>query len=95
MKSDPVNNGSRFFRNTECEYFPCHKAPKPEHFNCLMCFCPLYLMDDCGGKNTFKSGIKICTDCTIPHAPKGYDRIMQKLKERNEAVRLQFVAVES
>ena len=54
-----------------------------------MCFCPLYTMSDCGGKHTYKSGIKICSDCKIPHRPKGYDYVCNKLKERNEAVRLQ------
>lgn len=26
-------------------------------------------------------GIKSCTDCLIPHKPKGYDYINKKLKE--------------
>lgn len=86
--TEPRKNGTRFINNTDCEYFPCHKTRKPEEFNCLLCFCPLYLMDDCGGKHTFMSGIKVCSGCMVPHAKNGYDYVINKIKERNDAVRL-------
>lgn len=40
-----------YFSNRECEYFPCHKGADQENFNCLFCYCPLYVLGDrCGGK---------------------------------------------
>ena len=52
-------------------------------FICLLCFCPLYLMDDCGGKYSHIRGIKDCSECMIPHAPKGYDYICDKFRVHN------------
>ena len=52
-----------FFQNTECEYFPCHKGADPARFNCLFCYCPLYMLGpDCGGDFCYtEKGIKDCT----------------------------------
>lgn len=78
----------RFFSNKDCEYFPCHKTGKPEEFNCLFCYCPLYFFEKCGGRyRMLDSGVKDCTECMIPHSPKGYDHIVSKLKERLAVVR--------
>lgn len=54
-----------FFCNRECEYFPCHPGADPENFNCLFCYCPLYLLGDrCGGNFRYrKNGVKDCTNC--------------------------------
>ncbi len=83
-----MKNSYRFFSNTDCKYFPCHKTSKPEKFNCLMCFCPLYFFEECGGNyKILESGVKDCTTCLIPQSPKGYDHILKKLKERLETVR--------
>ena len=83
-----MKNSHRFFNNSECEYFPCHKTNRPERFNCLFCFCPLYFFPDCGGNfRMMESGVKDCTNCLLPHVPKGYDHIMKKLRERFEAIR--------
>ena len=38
----------KFFQNNLCEFYPCHKFPHKD-FNCLFCYCPLYLIEDCGG----------------------------------------------
>lgn len=78
-----MKNSYRFFNNRECEYFPCHEVRDPERFNCLFCFCPLYFMEECGGRFTrTEAGVKDCTACTIPHMPEGYDYILKKLRER-------------
>ncbi len=72
----------RFFCNTACQYFPCHDIGEgnEEDFNCLFCYCPLYLMGrDCGGNFRMVSGVKDCSNCLIPHRPKGYDVIVAKL----------------
>lgn len=72
----------RFYENRDCRYFPCHKGL--EEFNCLFCFCPMYHREDCPGNPRFmeKAGkrIKVCTDCTFPHQPENYDRLMELLK---------------
>ncbi|MCB6993640.1 cysteine-rich small domain-containing protein [bacterium 210820-DFI.6.37] len=84
----------KFFSHTECEFFPCHKTDKPETFNCLFCYCPLYALgEDCGGNFSFTdNGIKDCTNCLIPHSTGGFDYIMERYgkisdlikKERNK-----------
>lgn len=77
-----MENSYRFYTNKACDYFPCHKGIDEEDFNCMFCYCPLYLLGErCGGAFEMNEGIKNCTDCKIPHVPKGYDYINKKLKE--------------
>lgn len=73
----------KFFQHEKCEFFPCHKTDKPEDFNCLFCYCPLYALgDNCGGNFTYtKNGIKDCSGCLIPHHRDNYDRIMDKMDQ--------------
>ena len=80
-------NSSEFFRNTDCEYFPCHEGVGGEDFNCLFCYCPLYLLGrDCGGNYEYlPSGVKSCAKCTIPHGAEGYAHILEKLREQWDA----------
>ena len=80
----------KFFSNTKCEYFPCHKTTDPENFNCLFCYCPLYaLKDKCGGNFSYtEKGIKNCTNCTLPHQRKNYDYVIGKFKEIAEITKL-------
>ncbi|MBQ8923953.1 MAG: metal-binding protein [Lachnospiraceae bacterium] len=77
-----MENSYRFFENTNCEYYPCHKDI--EHMNCLFCYCPLYSREQCPGNPSYKEKdgrrIKICTDCTFPHQLDNYDIIMELLK---------------
>lgn len=70
----------KFFQNTKCEYFPCHKTEDTERFNCLFCYCPLYALGNrCGGNFTYtEGGIKDCSACLIPHKPECYDTIAEK-----------------
>ena len=70
-----------FFRNTECEYFPCHAMTGD--FNCLFCYCPLYALGEaCGGNFKYTSeGVKDCSDCLIPHQDGGYAYVQKKLEE--------------
>ena len=75
-----VKNSSSFFRNSECEWFPCHKVEDDKNFNCLFCFCPLYQMKECAGNYTFtENGIKDCSNCLIPHKADNYKYIISKL----------------
>ena len=71
----------KFFQNTKCEYFPCHKCDNPESFSCLFCYCPLYALGDkCGGNFTYtEQGIKDCSNCLRPHRKENYDGIMAQM----------------
>ncbi|MCM1101202.1 MAG: cysteine-rich small domain-containing protein [Clostridium sp.] len=81
-----MENSYRFFANRDCQYFPCHKGL--EELNCLFCYCPFYLREDCPGDPQYLERgegegfkrIKNCADCTFPHRPENYDRIIQLLK---------------
>ena len=86
-----MENSSRFFANTSCAYFPCHKQTDPENFNCLFCYCPLYVLGSrCGGNYSYRpNGYKDCTACTFPHQPENYDRIVARYPEIVELMRCQ------
>lgn len=83
------NKHFAFFRNSECEYFPCHNCKDTDNFNCLFCYCPLYLSGDkCGGNFKYtKNGIKDCSDCLIPHKRENYGYIIDKFTEICEEMR--------
>ncbi len=82
-----MENSHRFFRNAACRYFPCHQGLDPELFNCLFCYCPLYLVVDCGGDHALTpSGAKDCSLCLRPHRPEGYDAILAALRTVRERV---------
>ncbi len=72
----------KFNSHKECEFFPCHKTDKPEDFNCLFCYCPLYaLKEECGGNFKYlENGIKDCSDCLVPHRRDAYDYVLTKSK---------------
>lgn len=71
----------KFFQNTKCEYFPCHKCSDQENFNCLFCYCPLYALgENCGGNFSYtEQGIKDCSGCLRPHRRDAFDSVMQKM----------------
>lgn len=74
---------ARFFSHTECEYFPCHKTDAPEAFNCLFCYCPLYVLGEgCGGEFSYNArGIKDCRGCLRPHRADFYDEFVTRFSE--------------
>ena len=63
-----------FFSHRACEYFPCHPGADPENFNCLFCYCPLYVLGGrCGGNFTWlPNGRKDCSGCLFPHLRENY-----------------------
>lgn len=68
------------FQHRNCEFFPCHKGVPDEDFNCLFCYCPLYLLKDkCGGNFSYAHGIKDCSGCTRPHDKNSFDFVMSKV----------------
>ena len=78
-----MSENYKFFNHKKCEYFPCHKTNKPEEFNCLFCYCPLYALgEDCGGNFKYnENGFKDCSKCLLPHNPKNFDYIMSRYKD--------------
>ena len=60
--------GYSFFTNTACEYFPCHPVPEGTEFNCLFCYCPLYVLGrDCGGNFTYlETGARTAASASCP-----------------------------
>ena len=68
-------NSSRFYQNLDCQYFPCHEGVSPDSFNCLFCYCPLYMLGpDCGGTfEVLDNGFKSCMGCTFPHEADHYE----------------------
>ena len=74
----------RFYQNKACEYFPCHPVDDPDSFNCLFCYCPLYLQEKClGSPEWILSGkgqkIKDCSNCMVVHRPEMYDKVLAQL----------------
>ena len=77
-----MGHNYKFLQNSNCEYFPCHQVKDREKFNCLFCYCPLYMLKDkCGGNFVYNCDIKDCSKCIIPHSPGGYEYIMGKMEE--------------
>lgn len=70
-----------FFTNKDCEYFPCHTGVAEENFNCLFCYCPLYILGNkCGGNFFYtERGIKVCKHCSFPHHKDNYSMMLQKI----------------
>lgn len=80
--SNQLDKNYKFVQNRACEYFPCHKTENQDTFNCLFCFCPLYVLkDECGGNFTYTKGVKNCSHCAVPHSPGGHEFVMEKIKK--------------
>lgn len=79
-----MKNSSKFFSNTACEHYPCHRGV--ENFNCLFCYCPLYPFDDCPENYTMTENdgksVKDCSNCAFPHKAENYDKIIDMLKNK-------------
>ena len=78
-----------FFSHKRCEAFPCHKTDDLENFNCLFCYCPLYLYGgDCGGNFRYTpEGLKVCSSCMLPHNRGNYGYIVNRLKNRTDKIK--------
>ena len=77
-----MSENYKFFQNSKCEFFPCHEIEDEKDFNCLFCYCPLYMLgEDCGGNFIYtESGIKDCSNCLVPHGKYSYSYIMEKME---------------
>lgn len=78
-----MTDNYKFFNHKDCEYFPCHKTDKPDEFNCLFCYCPLYVLGkNCGGNPNFmENGVKDCSKCMLPHKKNNYEYIMSRFQD--------------
>lgn len=78
-----------YFKNTECEFFPCHQVDNADDFNCLFCYCPLYALGKkCGGNfKITENGYKDCTNCLIPHKADNYGYVTGKYSEIVDIIR--------
>ena len=83
-----MKNSYKYFKNTDCKYFPCHKGLS-EEFNCLFCYCPLYALGDkCGGNFRYTdTGLKDCTNCQLPHKRRNYGYVTGKYQELAEMMK--------
>lgn len=87
-----------FFSNKKCEYFPCHKVSDKiaeEDFNCLFCYCPLYLKKGCPGNPVYLvtangEKIKDCSECTFPHRAANYGKVLECLMEKDEILEVEI-----
>jgi Zn-finger protein len=76
-----MSENYKFNQNRKCEFFPCHETVDEDSFNCLFCYCPLYMLGDgCGGNPSYTGkGIKDCSKCAYPHVGKSFDFVMSKM----------------
>lgn len=88
MKQSQQKKHYAYFCNKECEYFPCHAGAETENFNCLFCYCPLYLLGErCGGNFVYlENGYKDCSACTYPHQYENYEAITGRYNEIMQAM---------
>ena len=81
-----MENSYKYFKNTDCKYFPCHKGLSDDLIVCFVIVLCI-VCQNCPGSKTYieKNGkkIKVCTDCTFPHRPENYDKIIQILVRNN------------
>lgn len=77
-----------YFSHRDCEYFPCHPGADPENFNCLFCWCPLYLLGPrCGGNFVIHpDGSKDCSGCLYPHRRESCGEIVRRYGEIEKAM---------
>ena len=94
------SNSYRFFQNRECEFFPCHEVQDEDTFNCLFCYCPLYLDDNCIGSPEYiitgrGQRIKDCSSCLVVHSPEMYDKVIAHLRRQDEIIRVDLRKMKS
>lgn len=94
------SNSYRFFQNRECKFFPCHEVQDEDDFNCLFCYCPLYLDDNCIGSPEYiitgrGQRIKDCSSCLAVHSPEMYDKVIAHLRRQDEIMRVDLRKMKS
>lgn len=69
-------------------------------FNCLFCYCPLYLDDNCIGSPEYiitgrGQRIKDCSSCLVVHSPEMYDKVIAHLRRQDEIIRVDLRKMKS
>ncbi len=81
-----MENSHKFFANTACRYYPCHKTEGA--LNCLFCYCPLYFLTECGGDYTYTpQGVKNCVDCVKVHGEDSWEFVQRRLIKEFKKIR--------
>ena len=72
-----------FYTHRKCELFPCHDVKNTDDFNCLFCYCPLYMLgSECGGAfEILPNGVKDCTNCSLPHKRESFGYITGRFRD--------------
>ena len=80
----------KFINHKSCEFFPCHNGIDVDKFDCIFCYCPLYILGDkCIGIPMYKeSHIKDCSNCILPHSVDGYKKILDALPAVHDLMKL-------
>lgn len=94
------SNSYRFFQNKDCKFFPCHEVQDEDDFNCLFCYCPLYLDDNCIGSPEYiitgrGQRIKDCSSCLVVHSLEMYDKVIAHLRRQDEILRVDLRKMKS
>ena len=78
-----IEDSRAHFASRACRFFPCHPNADANSFNCLFCYCPLYMLGEaCGGSFTYtEKGVKDCSGCLLPHSDIGYDYITGRFSQ--------------
>lgn len=79
-----------FFSHKSCEFFPCHETNDPDNFNCLFCYCPLYVLGDKCGGNFIRTntGVKDCSRCRLPHERGSFGYVTENFSRIQTAMSL-------
>ena len=68
-----------------CKHHLCHKGIDEKDFDCMLCYCPLYLIECAGNFKIIKrgknKGKKDCSDCVFPHTTGGKRYVLRRLKQ--------------
>jgi len=80
-----TENSTTFFANKACAYYPCHTGA--EELNCLFCYCPFYLEENCPGDPVWLgvhgNCLKDCSSCTFPHKAENFSIIVDWIIQAN------------
>lgn len=70
------------FKNTSCEFWPCHPEEKMDGMGCMSCYCPLYFVMCPGTYSRLPDGRKDCSGCTIVHEKGGWEVVQQYMFQK-------------
>lgn len=81
------------FKNTACEFWPCHPEEQMDGTGCMSCYCPLYYLKCPGTYTRLANGRKDCSQCTIVHRAGGWEIVQQYMSDPKPDDSISIVAV--